>query len=112
MRSRTANWYETAIGSDPNTANQNDDPDGDGWTLLEDYLNFMAHPYVMIQPNGSGAIDLKPYFIGFFGQNKNVVTPTFTVDADTSKPEAQRKVYAEEQMFVYDGGLVDPNAAD
>lgn len=75
------NWYETAIGSDPNTANQNDDPDGDGWTLLEDYLNFMAHPYVMIQPNGSGAIDLKPYFIGFFGQNKNVVTPTFTVDA-------------------------------
>ena len=75
------NWYETAIDSDPNTANQNDDPDGDGWTLLEDYLNFMAHPYVMIQPNGSGAIDLKPWFIGFFGQNKNVVTPTFTVDA-------------------------------
>ena len=75
------NWYETAIDSDPTTANQNDDPDGDGWTLLEDYLNFMAHPYVMIQPNGSGAIDLKPWFIGFFGQNKNVVTPTFTVDA-------------------------------
>ncbi|MBR4767060.1 MAG: BMP family ABC transporter substrate-binding protein [Clostridia bacterium] len=37
---------------------------------------------------------------------------TFTVDADTSKPENERKVYAEEQMFVYDGGLVDPNAAD
>ena len=74
------NWYETCIGSDPNTANNNDDPNHDGYTLLEDYLDFMAHPYVMLQPNASATLDLKPYFAGFYGQNQNVVTPTYTVN--------------------------------
>ena len=73
-------WWEKTIGSDPNTANQNDDPDGDGWTLLEDYLEFMAHPYIVIEPKSSATIDLKPYFIGFYGQNGNTVTPTYSVD--------------------------------
>ena len=73
-------WWEKTIGSDPNTANQNDDPDGDGWTLLEDYLEFMAHPYIVIEPKSSTTIDLKPYFIGFYGQNGNTVTPTYSVD--------------------------------
>jgi hypothetical protein len=73
-------WWEKTIGSDPNIANHNDDPDHDGWTLLEDYLDFMAHPYVMIQSNGSAMLDLKPYFAGFYGQNKNTVTPTYTVN--------------------------------
>ena len=74
------NWYERAIGSDPNTANQNDDPDGDGWTLLEDYLEFMAHPYIVMEPNNEATLDLKPYFAGFYGQNGKAVTPTYTVD--------------------------------
>lgn len=73
-------WYERCINSDPSTANHNDDPDGDGWTLLEDYLDFMAHPYIIIEPNGSGSIDLRQYFAGFFGQNGNSVTPTFSLD--------------------------------
>ena len=73
-------WWEKTIGSDPNTANHNDDPDGDGYTLLEDYLEFMAHPYVILEPNGSATFDLKPYFAGFYGQNGNGVTPTFSVD--------------------------------
>jgi hypothetical protein len=73
-------WWEKTIGSDPNIANHNDDPDHDGWTLLEDYLDFMAHPYVMIQSNGSAMLDLKSYFAGFYGQNKNTVTPTYTVN--------------------------------
>jgi hypothetical protein len=74
------NWYERVIGSDPNTANQNDDPDGDGWTLLEDYLEFMAHPYIVMEPNNEATLDLKPYFAGFYGQNGKAVTPTYTVD--------------------------------
>lgn len=73
-------WYERIIGSDANTANQNDDPDGDGWTLLEDYLELMAHPYIVIEPNSQGSMDLKPYFIGFYGQNGKAVTPTYTFD--------------------------------
>ena len=51
--------------------------------LLEDYLDFMAHPYVMIDPNGQGTIDLREHFAGFFGQNGNSVTPTFTCDTQT-----------------------------
>ena len=76
-------WWEHCVGSNASEANQNDDPDGDGWTLLEDYLEFMAHPYLMIEPNGQGTLDLKPYFAGFFGQNGNSVTPTFTCDTQT-----------------------------
>ncbi|MBR5069465.1 MAG: hypothetical protein IKX25_08680 [Bacteroidales bacterium] len=74
------NWYEQCIGSDPETANHNDDPDDDGWTLLEDYLDFVAHPYIVIEPNGTASIDLRPYFIGFYGQNGNPVTPSFSID--------------------------------
>jgi hypothetical protein len=73
-------WYERAIGSDPNTANQNDDPDDDGWTLLEDYLEFMAHPYIVLEPNSEATLDVKPYFIGFYGQNGNTIAPTYTFD--------------------------------
>ncbi len=73
-------WYENAIGSNAAVANQNDDPDGDGWTLLEDYLEFMAHPYLTIEPNGEGSLDLKEHFAGFYGQNGKAVTPTYTVN--------------------------------
>ena len=73
-------WYELCINSDPYAPNQNDDPNGDGWTLLEDYLEFIAHPYAVIEPNASGSIDLKPYFAGFYGQNDNSVTPTYSYD--------------------------------
>ena len=76
-------WWEQCTGSNPVVANQNDDPDGDGWTLLEDYLEFMAHPYIVIEPNGQGTIDLREHFAGFFGQNGNSVTPTFTCDTQT-----------------------------
>ena len=70
-------WYEHLIGSNANTANQNDDPNGDGWTLLEDYLELMAHPYVEMASNGEATIDVKPYFAGFYGQNGKSVTPTY-----------------------------------
>lgn len=73
-------WWESIIGSNPSVANHNDDPDGDGWTLLEDYLEFMAHPYVTIESNGEGSIDLKQHFAGFFGQNGSTVTPSFSLD--------------------------------
>ena len=73
-------WWEKCMNSDPQNANHNDDPDGDGWTLLEDYLEFMAHPYVIIPQNSSATIDLKEHFAGFYGQNGKAVTPTYTVD--------------------------------
>jgi len=77
-------WYEKTIGSNPNTANQNDDPDNDGWTLLEDYFEFMAHPYIIVKPGESGTLDVKPYVIGFYGQNKNAVTPSFSISTEST----------------------------
>lgn len=59
------NWFERLIGSDENVANHNDDPDRDGWTLLEDYLDFMAHPYVIVAPGESTEVNVAPYFRGF-----------------------------------------------
>ncbi len=76
-------WWEKTIGSDPAVANQNDDPNGDGWTLLEDYLDFIAHPYVILKPGESSSIDLKQHFAGFFGQNGKTVTPSFTCDTQS-----------------------------
>ena len=78
------NWYEQVIGSDPNTANQNDDPDDDGWTLLEDYLEFMAHPYIIVAPGATETLDVKPHFIGFYGQNGQTVTPSYSVDTEST----------------------------
>ena len=74
-------WWEQAIGSNPSAANQNDDPDGDGWTLLEDYLDFIAHPYILVKSGETGTIDVKPFFAGFYGQNSNygTVQPTYSV---------------------------------
>ena len=59
------NWWEDITGSDPNTADNNSDPDHDGYTLLEDYLEFLSHPYIILQPGQSTSVDVKPFFRGF-----------------------------------------------
>ena len=74
-------WWEKVVGSNPDVANHNDDPDHDGWTLLEDYLEFMAHSYLIMAPGGSGSLDLKVQFAGFYGKNGQELTPTYTVGA-------------------------------
>jgi hypothetical protein len=83
-------WWEQCIGSNASVANQNDDPNGDGWTLLEDYLEFMAHPYIMVATNGEASIDLKQHFAGFYGQNGQSVTPSYTLDKQTNGLYAPR----------------------
>jgi len=79
-------WWEEMIGSNPSLPNQNDDPDGDGWTLLEDYLEFMAHPYILVNPNETANLDVKPLFAGFYGQNGNYdkATPTYGVATEST----------------------------
>ena len=83
-------WWEQCIGSNASVANQNDDPNHDGWTLLEDYLEFMAHPYIMVATNGETSIDLKQHFAGFYGQNGQSVTPSYTLDKQTNGLYAPR----------------------
>ena len=108
------NWYERVIGSDPNTANQNDDPDGDGWTLLEDYLEFMAHPYIVMEPNNEATLDLKPYFAGFYGQNGKTVTPTYTVDYQENhfSPSIDGSVLTVKSLDVPCKGFCEVNVND
>ncbi len=59
------NWYENLIGSDVNVANHNADPDNDGYTLLEEYLEFIAHPYIIVMEGESGTFDVSKEFSGF-----------------------------------------------
>jgi len=71
------NWFEALIGSDPTVANHNDDPNHDGWTLLEDYLEFMAHPYLIIAPGETKTFDVSPEFAGFTKQ------PVYTISNES-----------------------------
>lgn len=58
-------WYEKLTGTNPAAADNNNDPDQNGWTALEDYLEFMAHPYIVINPNSQTTFDAAPWFRGF-----------------------------------------------
>ena len=55
-----ADWYETATGKTDAQA----DPDGDGYTNLEDYLNYMATPNQTIAAGETASFDLADYFAG------------------------------------------------
>jgi hypothetical protein len=57
--------WEQAHGQDPTTANSNADPDNDGYTQLEDYLNFLAGPHTSTPKNVTTSIDLGQYGRGF-----------------------------------------------
>lgn len=69
-------WWEKAVGTDPNVADNNGDTDGDGFTNLEDYLNWMACPHFELTVGEKTTIDMKEYFKGY--NNK----PSFTVSVD------------------------------
>ena len=63
-------WWEELFGTNPNSpsddfSDSNADPDGDGFTMLEDYLDYMATPHVTILAGEAGSIDLKPWTAGF-----------------------------------------------
>ena len=77
------NWYERLTGSNPQVADHNDDPDHDGWTRLEDYLEFMAHPYIVLEPGTMGTVNVAPYFRGFFGFNGKKSTPEFSISSES-----------------------------
>jgi hypothetical protein len=57
------NWFEELTGTNPNAANNNDDRDGDYYTDLEEFLNWIAVPNFIIE--GEKQITLKDYFAGY-----------------------------------------------
>lgn len=52
------NTWENAVGSDPNVANHNADTDGDGYTDLEEYLNWLAAPNTTTAKDETVDVDL------------------------------------------------------
>ena len=59
------NWWEKMHRLDPQVADNNSDANGDGYTALEEYLNWMAEPHYFIQPGASLSIPLSPLFAGY-----------------------------------------------
>ena len=58
-----ADWYEQATGKTDAQA----DPDGDGFTNLEDYLNYIATPNQIVAPGETATFNLADYFAGVSG---------------------------------------------
>jgi hypothetical protein len=64
------NWWEEAKGSNVNSAannfsEANADKDKDGFTQLDDYLDWMAKPHFFINSGEKLALDAKDYFKGY-----------------------------------------------
>ena len=75
-----ADWYETATGKTDASA----DPDGDGYTNLEDYLNYMATPNAAVAAGATATFDLTQYFAGVSGATYSVEGKG-TIDGTTLK---------------------------
>ncbi|MBP3574384.1 MAG: exo-alpha-sialidase [Prevotella sp.] len=59
-------WFETAMGWSDSDKNNNADSDGDYWTDLEEYLNWVAVPHFENMAVGEEhTIDLSAYFAGY-----------------------------------------------
>ena len=58
-------WWELLTGSNATDADNNADPDGDGYTLLEDYLNWLAETHRIMGVNAQTTISLQSLFTGF-----------------------------------------------
>lgn len=59
------NWWEKANSLSTTIADNNGDANGDGYTNLENYLNWIAVPHFTIFKNETSVINLKDFFAGF-----------------------------------------------
>lgn len=72
-------WWERIKGSNINSpkddfTDSNADNDGDGYTALEDYLDFMAQPHFSVKPGENLTVNLKDYFAGYTNEPKFSLT--------------------------------------
>ncbi len=75
-------WWEELVGSDASVPNNNDDPDHDGYTLLENFLEWMAHTQVALPVGHKDTIDLSLLFKGYTQQ------PVYSIVAKDGSAEA------------------------
>lgn len=74
------NWWEAIVGANPNSqagdfSELRSDPDGDGYTLMDDYLAWMAAPHYECPASGHVAIDLAELTRGF------TASPVFRIES-------------------------------
>lgn len=77
------NWWEMIKGLNPNSpandfSDSNGDPDGDEYTNLEDYMNWLAAPHFDCTNGTPLDIDLTPFTRGFTNNS-----PVYTVSVPT-----------------------------
>ncbi len=65
-------WFEEVTGTNPSVANNNDDRNGDYYTDLEEYLNWVALPNFRLK--GQQDITLSNYFAGYTSPSYTVTT--------------------------------------
>ncbi|MBQ7162372.1 MAG: T9SS C-terminal target domain-containing protein [Bacteroidales bacterium] len=75
-------WWEKMFGSNPASPSEdfsdsNADPDGDGYTALEDYLEFLAHPHLILLPGEEKTLDVKQLFEGF------TASPVYSLEGES-----------------------------
>ena len=73
------NWWEKIHGTNTLSAigdfsDSNADPDGDGFTQLEDYINWLADTHFVLPIDGQESISLKSLFAGY------TATPQYKVE--------------------------------
>lgn len=59
------NWWEEALRLNPQQADNNSDANRDGYTALEDYLNWLAEPHYIINAGEATDINIGKLFAGF-----------------------------------------------
>ena len=80
-------WWEEMRSLNANSPAQdfsdsNADSDGDGYTELDHYLDFLAQPHVILAPGASTTIDLKTLFAGYTN------SPAFTAESNSTAATA------------------------
>ena len=105
-------WWETQAGLDPNSksgdfSDSNADPDGDGYTQLDDYLQWMAKPHAFTNPGMSMTIDLGQAFVGYTSSpayaSTDVVNGVLTISGKTATFTASTCGMASWKLTVKDG---------
>lgn len=87
-------WFEELTGTNPYDADNNEDPDGDGYTNLEDYLNWIAAPNYQLAE--STEISLSPWFAGYTQPSYTIATGSHAaIDGDklTVVPTGHEKMF-------------------
>lgn len=72
------NWWEVLHGTPADSpkgdfSDSNEDPDGDGYTRLEDYLNWLAEPHFVCNRDEALEVDLSRYTRGFTDSPVHVI---------------------------------------